>query len=162
MKVKYLLLSMLLIFVGIGGIVLFCDEAHEITEEAAPATEQGYTLFIGNEPGAEGEAFYHEHMSILDAQQLRLSDNSFCAKTLAELVGEREYDRVVIDLGGEGELGELIDAYWSLVILLIRTQPQADIVLCGTERMELNGAMQDMADGHRVFYVRSRGDTYGI
>lgn len=76
--------------------------------------------------------FCDEGMSVFNVDSKRLSDRQFQDRTLASLLAEREYSCVLLNLGLNESgypIDSLIRAYQSLVDTLVKTQPQAVIVL---------------------------------
>lgn len=122
-------------------------------------------------PGAD--YFCVSDMTVFNVYEKRLSDQHFQERTLDSLLAEREYSCVVLSLG-LNEAGypveQLRQAFASLVDKLVRTQPQAQIVLQGIltvghdkaarapytapDKLEqINQQLREIAAAYRVDYV---------
>lgn len=127
-------------------------------------------------PGAD--YFCVSDMTVFNAEEKRLSDLYFQERTLDCLLAEREYTCVVLSLG-LNEAGypveQIRQAFEVLVDKLVRTQPQAQIVLQGIltvgynqaarapytapERLEqINDQLRQIAAAYRVGYLDVNGE----
>jgi lysophospholipase L1-like esterase len=123
-------------------------------------------------------------MSVFTVANEELSDLGFQKRTLATLLAEREYSCVVINLGlneAGYPLESFLHAYRELVNMVVKTQPQAVIVLHGVlavsrrwetltpyaapEKLrQINGGIQSMAEEFHVHYLDANVefvDEYG-
>lgn len=153
------------------------------TEQTVPlwnALEQ--VLFIGDsrtcalrdQARLEGADYFCDvGMSVFNVGSSRLSDEDFQNQTLSALLSNREYTCVVISLGLNESgypIDSLIRAYQSLLTDVVRTQPQAVIVLQGVmtvsrswaestpysapENLDaINQRIRTLADNYRSFYI---------
>lgn len=163
MKGVYILLSALLIIAALAPKrQTDGTPQEERVDQVETELRDESVLYIGEQAYESlpdsADLFCHGHMSLLDVEKLRLSDRGFSAMTLPELLAQREYERVVIGLGGsDQDRDKLICAYWSLLNLIIRTQPQAAIILIGSGDGQggWNEMVKDLADDHRIFFTES-------
>lgn len=124
-------------------------------------------------------------MSVFNVGKKELTDTAFRDQTLAELLAQQEYTCVTVSLG-LNEAGypieSLMSAYQELVTQIVRTQPQAVIVLQGvltvgrkwaestpyaspSNLAVINGRIETLADHYRIFYIDANetfadGDGY--
>lgn len=112
-------------------------------------------------------------MSVFNVEKKTLSDEGFQNQSLKELLARQEYSCVTISLGlneAGYPIGSLISAYRELLANVVRTQPQAVIVLQGilavgrnwaastpyatpNNLAQINCEIAAMADDYRIFYI---------
>ena len=112
-------------------------------------------------------------MSVFNIGKKKLSDENFHDLSLKKLLARQEYTCVTINLG-LNEAGypveSLMTAYRELLTDVVRTQPQALIVLQGILTVgrnwaqstpyanpdnlaDINRRIEELADGYRIFYI---------
>lgn len=155
-------------------------DATETILPERPILEQ--VLFIGDSRTCglrdnarlDGADYFCEvGMSVFDVQKQRLSDQGFQGMLLSELLAQREYTCVYINLGLNGAgypIDSLMRAYQELLIAVVRTQPLSTIVLqgvmtvsrtwaervpyCAPENLrQINRRIQRFADNYRIYYI---------
>lgn len=122
---------------------------------------------------AGADYFCEVGMTVFSVAGKTLSDDGFQNSTLAELLAEREYTCVMINLGlneAGYPLDSLLHAYRELLNVVLQTQPQATVVLQGIMAVtrgwvrqapyaapenlnKINASIQSMAQEYRVAYV---------
>lgn len=121
----------------------------------------------------DADYFCDVGMNVFNAPKKQLSDESFKGEGLYNLLSKREYGYVVIGLG-LNEAGypieSLLKAYQELVTYVVRTQPQAVIVLQGVMAVsrswvdnaphtapenlrKINEGIRSLAGRYRVCYL---------
>lgn len=118
-------------------------------------------------------------MSVFNIDRKNLTDESFDAMTLEELLSSREYTCVTVNLGlneAGYPLASLKAAYRSLLTDILRTQPQATVVLQGILTVGKNWpasasyaspqnlasislCIRGLAEEYRCFYIDAN-DTF--
>ena len=122
---------------------------------------------------AGADYFCEVGMTVFSVAGKTLSDDGFQNSTLAELLAEREYTCVMINLGlneAGYPLDSLLHAYRELLNVVLQTQPQATVVLQGIMAVtrgwvrqapyaapenlnKINASIESMAQEYRVAYV---------
>lgn len=112
-------------------------------------------------------------MSVFNIGKKKLTDENFRNQTLVALLAQGEYSCVTINLGlneAGYPIDSLINAYQELLVDVVRTQPQAVIVLQGIMTVgrawaastpyaspenlaAINLRIEEMADQYRIFYI---------
>lgn len=153
---------------NVGAItdVKVAEKQEAFAEDLDAYAPEERLLYIGQQPGCElrdnrrvsgTDYFCGAEITVFNLWEQRLSDDEFFEKALEELLAEREYSCVIVALG-LNEAGESMErlrqGFGNLVGALIRTQPQARIVIQGVmDHDGINELLQELARQYHVEFM---------